>query len=291
MLFMTIKSIVAPIRGDGKGEWVLGLALAIGGGFNAHIDVLHVHAKPEDMIPRGVPLTTAFKSTILDAAGGLARQEEERLAGLFDEYCKAHDLEVVLTDAEDFPMDRLSISWHEAEGKQADVIRNEVRFCDLIVVPQPDRASALGMNTLQAALFDVRKLTAIAPHREVTETGRHVAIAWNGGSEAARAVNWSLPVLAAADKVSVLVANDEDGGLVRSRSIRRYLRQHGIDAGAETFERKGEVAASILDKVAEIGGDLMVMGAFGSQKRSELVLGGVTQYVLEKANIPLLMAH
>jgi nucleotide-binding universal stress UspA family protein len=147
------------------------------------------------------------------------------------------------------------------------------------------------MNTLQAALFDVRKLTAIAPHREVTETGRHVAIAWNGGSEAARAVNWSLPVLAAADKVSVLVANDEDGGLVRSRSIRRYLRQHGIDAGAETFERKGEVAASILDKVAEIGGDLMVMGAFGSQKRSELVLGGVTQYVLEKANIPLLMAH
>jgi nucleotide-binding universal stress UspA family protein len=291
MLFMTIKSIVAPIRGDGKGEWVLGLALAIGGGFNAHIDVLHVHAKPEDMIPRGVPLTTAFKSTILDAAGGLARQEEERLAGLFDEYCKAHDLEVVLTDAEDFPMDRLSISWHEAEGKQADVIRNEVRFCDLIVVPQPDRASALGMNTLQAALFDVRKLTAIAPHREVTETGRHVAIAWNGGSEAARAVNWSLPVLAAADKVSVLVANDEDGGLVRSSAIRRYLRQHGIDAGAETFERRGEVAASILDKVAEIGGDLMVMGGFGSQKRSELVLGGVTQYVLEKANIPLLMAH
>jgi nucleotide-binding universal stress UspA family protein len=288
---MTIKSIVAPIRGDGKGEWVLGLALAIGGGFNAHIDVLHVHAKPEDMIPRGVPLTPAFKSTILDAAGGLARQEEERLAGLFDEYCKAHDLEVVLTDAEDFPMDRLSISWHEAEGKQADVIRNEVRFCDLIVVPQPDRASALGMNTLQAALFDVRKLTAIAPHREVTETGRHVAIAWNGGSEAARAVNWSLPVLAAADKVSVLVANDEDGGLVRSSAIRRYLRQHGIDAGAETFERRGEVAASILDKVAEIGGDLMVMGGFGSQKRSELVLGGVTQYVLEKANIPLLMAH
>ncbi len=288
---MTIKSIVAPIRGDGMGEWVLGLALAIGGGFNAHIDVLHVHAKPEDMIPRGVPLTTAFKSTILDAAGGLARQEEERLVSLFDEYCKAHDLEVVPTDAEDFPMDRLSISWHEAEGKQADVIRNEVRFCDLIVVPQPDRASALGMNTLQAALFDVRKLTAIAPHREITETGRHVAIAWNGRSEAARAVNWSLPVLATAEKVSVLVANDGDGGQARSRAIRRYLRQHGIAAGVETFERGGEVAASILDKVAEIGGDVIVMGAFGSQKRSDLVLGGVTQYVLEQADIPLLMAH
>jgi nucleotide-binding universal stress UspA family protein len=289
---MSIKSIVAPIRGDGKGEWVLGLALAIGGKFDAHIDVLHVHAKAEDLIPRGVPLTTVFKSTILEAAGGLARQEEERLVSLFDDYCKAHDLEVVPTDAKDFPADRLSISWHEAEGKQANVIRSEVRFCDLIVVPQPDRAAALGMNTLQAALFDVRKLTAIAPHREIKETGRHVAIAWNGGPEAARAVNWSLPILAAAEKVSVLVANDKDGGVTRSQCVRRYLRLHGIASGVETFERGGpEVGASILDKVAEIGGDMIVMGAFGTQKRSDLVLGGVTQYVLEKAEIPLLMGH
>jgi nucleotide-binding universal stress UspA family protein len=289
---MSIKSIVAPIRGDGMGEWVLGLALAIGGRFNAHVDVLHVHAKPEDMIPYGVPLTTAFKSTILDAAGGLARQEEERLSGLFDEYCKAHNLEVVPADAEDFPADRLSISWHEAEGKQANVIRNEVRFGDMIVVPKPDRASALGMNTLQAALFDVRKLTAVAPHREIKETGRHVTIAWNGGSEAARAVNLSLPILAEAEKISVLVANDKDGGVSRSKSIRRYLRLHGVESEIQTFERGGrEVAASILDKVAEIGGDMLVMGAFGTQKRSDLVLGGVTQYVLEKANIPLLMAH
>lgn len=288
---MTIKCIVAPIRGDGKGEWVLGLALAIGGKFQSHIDVLHVHAKAEDMIPHGVPLTNAFKNTILDAAGGLAKQEEEHLAGLFNEYCKAHNLEVVPIDAKDFPADRMSISWHEVEGKQANVIRDEVRFCDLVIVPQPDRAAALGMNTLQAALFDVRKLTAIAPHREIKETGRHIAIAWNGGSEAARAVNWSLPILARAEKVSVLVANDKDGGVTRSHSIRRYLHQHGVEAGIQTFERGGEVGAAILGKVAEIGADMLVMGAFGTQKRSDLVLGGVTQYVLEKADIPLLMAH
>lgn len=289
---MSIRSIVAPVRGDGKGDWVLGLALAIGGQFNAHIDVLHVHANAEDMIPHGVPLTTAFKSTILAAAGVLAKQEEERLVALFDDYCKANDLKVVPADAEDFPTDRLSISWHEAEGKQANVIRNEVRFCDLIVVSKPDRAAALGMNTLQAALFDVRKLTAIAPHREIKVTGRHVAIAWNGSPEAARAVNWSLPILAAAEKISVLVANDQDGGVKRSRSIRRYLRQHGVVSDVQTFERGGsDVGASILSKVSQIGGDMIVMGAFGAQKRSDLVLGGVTQYVLENAEIPLLMAH
>lgn len=289
---MSIKSIVAPVRGDGKGEWVLGLAVAIGSKFDAHIDVLHVHARPEDMIPYGVPLTTVFKNTIMDAATGLAKQEEERLTGLFDQYCKAHNLEVVPADAENFPTDRLSISWHEVEGKQADVIRNEVRFSDLIVVPQPDQATTLGMNTLQASLFDGRKLTAVAPHRDVKQAGEHIAIAWNGNPEAARAVNWSLPLLAAAGTVSVIVADDADHGATRSRSLRRYLCLHDIKADIQTFKRDGrDVGVSILGKAADIGADMLVMGAFGTRKRSDLILGGVTQHVLDKAEIPLLMAH
>lgn len=288
---MSIKSIVAPVRGDGKGEWVLALALGIGRKFNSHVDVLHIHARPEDMIPHGVPLSQAFKGAIVDAMSSGAKQEEERLTGLFEEYCKRHSLKVVPADAEEFPSDQLSISWHEVEGKQANVIRNEVRFADLIVVPQPDRAAALGMNTLQAALFDVRKLTAVAPHREVSGECGHVAIAWNGSSEAARAVNASLPIISQAGKVSILVANDADGGKTRSRALRRYLRLHGVDSGIVTFERGSSVGAAILDKIAETKADLLVMGGFGTQKRSDLVLGGVTQYVLEKANIPILMAH
>lgn len=288
---MSIKSIVAPIRGDGKGEWVLSLALAIGRKFNSHVDVLHIHPRPADMIPHGIPLTHAFKGTIMDAASTLAKQEEERLAGLFDEYCKSHDLTVVPPDADDFPEDSLSVSWHEVEGKQANVIREEVRFADLIVLPQPDRAAALGMNTLQAALFEVKRLTAVAPHREVSGECAHVAIAWNGSPEAARAVNASLPILGLANKVSVLVANDADGGVTRCKSIRRYLRQHGIKSEIATFERGGSVGAAILDKTRSIGANLLVMGAFGSQKRSDMVLGGVTQHVLEKADFPILMAH
>lgn len=288
---MGIKSIVAPIRGDGKGEWVLSLALAIGRKFNSHVDVLHIHPRPQDMIPPGVPLTHAFKGAIVDAANNMVKQEEDRLRGLFDEYCKSHDLTVVPTDTEEFPTDQLSISWHEVEGKQADVIRQEVRFADLIVLPKPDRAAALGMNTLQAALFEVKRLTAVAPHREVSGECSHVAIAWNGSTEAARAVNASLPILQIAEKVSIVVADDADGGVARCRSIRRYLRQQGIDSEIATFKRGGSVGKAILDKTSEIGANVLVMGAFGTQKRSDLVLGGVTQHVLENANFPILMAH
>jgi len=289
---MTIKSIVAPVRGDGKGESVLGLALAIGRKFNSHIDVLHVHAKPEDMIPYGIPLTSAFKQTIMDAASNLATQEEERLRGLFDEYCASHDVEAVPADAEEFPVDRLSISWSEQAGKQADVIRRIGRFCDLIVVPRPDTESALGANTLNAALFDVRKLTAVAPPQGVKEVGRNIAIAWNGSTEAARAVNWSIPLLMEAESVAILTGPDPDSPDASVTSVRRYLRLHGVDAQLREFKiGRHNIGEPLLKEVKNVGADTLVMGAFGSIKRRELVLGGVTEYVVEHADLPLVMAH
>ena len=159
---MSIKSIVAPVRGDGKGEWVLGLALAIGGKFNAPIDVLHIHATPQDMIPFGVPLSRAFQASILDAA----------------------------------------------------------------------------------------------------------------------------------EKVSVLVADEADAVVGQGRSIQRYLRLHGVESGVEPFRvGRQDVGAALLAKASAIGADMIVMGAFGARKRSELVLGGVTQFMLENAELPLVMAH
>lgn len=289
---MPIKSIIAPLRGDGKGESVLGLALAIGRIFDSHIDVLHVHARPEDMIPFGVPVSRAFKKTITDAAGNLALQEEQRIRALFDDYCKAQGVAVVPADAVGYPVDRLSISWHEEVGKQAAVILRLGRYSDLIVVARPDRDGALGMNTLQSALFDVRKLTAVAPPKPVEETGRHIAIAWNGSTEAARAVSWVLPLLSKADAVSILIAPDDGDRDAGSDRIARYLRLHGIET--ETFMFKAgrrDIGGPLLEAAAKRGADMIVMGGFGSEKRRELVLGGVTQYVIEHSELPLVMAH
>lgn len=289
---MSIKSIIAPVRGDGRGESVLGLALAIGRNFASHIDVLHVHARPEDMIPFGVPVSPALKKTITDAAENLALQEEERIRARFDDYCKAQGVTVVPADAADYPVDRLSISWHEETGKQAAVIRRLGRYSDLIVVARPDRDGALGMNTLASALFDVRKLTAVAPPNPVTEAGRHVAIAWNGSTEAARAVSWSLPLLTKAASVSILTAPDKGDADSGSDRIARYLRLHGIACDIVAFKAgRRDIGGPLLEAAAKRGADMIVMGGFGSEKRRELVLGGVTQYVIEHSELPLIMAH
>ena len=289
---MPIKSIIAPVRGDGKGDSVLSLALAVGRIFGSHIDVLHVHARPEDMIPYGVPVTGLFRDTIMEAAGNIAQQEEEQLRALFDAYCTRHSVEVVPVDAPDYPVDRLSMSWREESGKQVTVIQRLGKVADLIVVARPDETAGLGMNSLQTALFDVRKLTAIAPPQGVGEVGRNIAIAWNGSGEAARAVSWALPLLSKAEVVTILTAPDENTPERGHAGLERYLRLHGIKPERRDFKvGRYDIGGPLLEAAAKQGSDMLVMGAFGAQKRHELVLGGVTKYVVEHSELPLIMAH
>ena len=289
---MSIKSIIAPVRGDGKGESVLGLALAIGRKFNSHIDVLHVHAKPEDMIPFGVPVPRMFRQTIVEAAGNIAHQEEERLRSLFDDYCARHGAEMMPADAAECPPDRLTISWREEAGKQVSVIRDLGTLADLIVVARPDEDTQLGMNSLMCALFDVRKLTAVAPLKLPESTGNRIAIAWNGSGEAARAISWALPLLIHAQSVTILRAPDENSPTKTDEGLRRYLCLHGIRPESRTFKiGRRDIGGPLLEAAQQDGADMLVMGAFGAEKRRELVLGGVTQYVIENTELPLIMAH
>jgi nucleotide-binding universal stress UspA family protein len=48
---MTIRRILVPVRGDGKGEGVLDHAVTLARRFAAHVDVLHCRPRPEDMLP------------------------------------------------------------------------------------------------------------------------------------------------------------------------------------------------------------------------------------------------
>jgi nucleotide-binding universal stress UspA family protein len=43
--------------------------------------------------------------------------------------------------------------------------------------------------------------------------------------------------------------------------------------------------------VAELGADLLVMGAYSHSRLRETILGGVTRDVLRNMNVPVLMAH
>jgi len=286
---MTIRTIMLPIRGDNKGEFVLSHAHALARGHGAHIVAVHCRPQPEDLIPFGVLLTSGIRDTIREQAGTMADEEEKRLRALFADYCKSHKLKLV-----DKPSGgkTVSASWREFTGKQAAVIGVEGRLADIVAVAQPDGEGGLGANTLESALFDTGRLVMMCPDKMAERVGESVAVAWNGSTEAARAVALALPVLGTAKKVVILGASDEGGAPLSTAALAAHLAAHGIDAENQDISAHGSAAGDALLTAADsAGADCLVMGAFGHSRRRELVMGGVTQHVVDHTKIPVFFAH
>jgi nucleotide-binding universal stress UspA family protein len=288
---MTVRTILVPVRGDGKGKSVLDHALALGRRFHAHLAVVHCRPRPEDMLPFGVYAPASFKEQITSSATTLADSEESRVRALFHDYCSAHDLAIVEGHLA-APKDRPSASFSEATGKQAEVVAIRGRLADIIAVAQPDRDLNLGFNTLEAALLETGKLVLLCPRAQVDRIGQHVAIGWNGSAEAARAVAAALPILLAADRVTVLSAMTGGRIDLTPEDLQAHLSSHDVRAKLETFDAGAtEVGQGLLKAAQDAGADVLLLGAYGHSRRRSLVMGGVTQHVIDHARLPVLLIH
>ncbi|MDJ0943207.1 MAG: universal stress protein [Kiloniellales bacterium] len=288
---MTLHTILVPVRGDGLGEGVLNHALALGRRFDAHLDIVHCRPNPEDLLPFGVFVPAALKQEITASAGSLANEEEQRVKTLFEDYCRRHQLTVVT--ARPWPRDRMSVSWREETGKQAAIVGVLGRLADVVVVAQPDHSRNLGLNTLEAALLESGRPVLLCPPKPLAgPLGAHVAVAWNGSTEAARAIAATLPVLAAADKVTLLAVSTGTKEALAPAAVRDYLSDHGIVAEVRSQTARGsEVGQALLLATREAGADLLLMGAYGQSRRRELIMGGVTQHVIDESDLPVLLCH
>ena len=121
-----------------------------------------------------------------------------------------------------------------------------------------------------------------------------VLLAWDGSRSAAAAVAAALPALTAARKVIVLTVLNEKASARAgaSQDLIRHLERHGVAAEPMEFDSAGARIGSVLDHVAlRAEADLLVMGAFGTSRAREFVLGGATRSMLEAPPVPVLLAH
>lgn len=286
---MSLRTMLVPVRGDGKGKGVLDHALSLAKRHSAHLEVLHCRPKPDDMIPYGVPIPAVLRRTILSSASNMADEEEGKVRKLFDDYCANRG--VLEVNGDPRPTDQVSATWREATGKQANVIGVRGRLADLIVVAKPDRDQNLGLNSLQAALLESGKLVLMCPDRPVDSVGAKIAIAWNGSGESARAMTAALPILEKADAV-VLLTQADKALPVSAEEAKVYLETHGISCTVRSFSATSSAVAKILLNAAkDAGADCLLMGAYGQSRQRELIMGGVTQYVVDHADLPILLMH
>ena len=283
-----IRKIVIPVRGDGKGDNVFAHAAVLAVRYKAHIAVTHCRPRGEDLMPYGVAVPAALRKLLLSQSADVADQVEQSMR---DELVAlAEKFGVTMADAA-LP-DQASAEWVEEQGRQVDIIKRHGRLADLICVAKPDVDRNLGSNTLKAALFNTGRPVMMCPMREDPPEVLcdKVAIGWNGSIEASRAVAATTGILEKASEVTIFSAGIEVNG-ADSETLLSYLSARGVSARVERFKASGKVGKELLENSRSVGADTLIIGAYSNSHERETFFGGNTQYVVDKAEIPVVLVH
>ncbi|MDJ0389324.1 universal stress protein [Roseomonas sp. E05] len=189
--------------------------------------------------------------------------------------------------------------WRLVEGEASALLALHTRYADLAVVgqadPQGEQPAARAL--IEAVLFASGRPVLVVPQVGRFESvGRRVLIGWNASREAARAVNDALPLIASAERTTVLAVNPRQGlsghGAEPGADIALHLARHGLQVEVEhSIAPEVGDGDMLLNRAAELSADLLVIGAYGHSRLREMVLGGVTRMLLRQMTLPVLLSH
>ena len=192
----------------------------------------------------------------------------------------------------------VSWDWQFLYGMAEHRLLEQSALHDLIIVGPNDigeegkRASRMvGELVLKAPV----PVLVVPSDTKRLDLGAPVMVAWNGSSEACVALRAATPLLTLASKVyltSVAEESDKQRFDFPPTSGAKYLSRHGIEAELVEVPRGEARISDTLFSAAQMRDcGLMVMGAYGHSRLSEMLLGGVTRHSLTQPDMPILMAH
>jgi nucleotide-binding universal stress UspA family protein len=176
------------------------------------------------------------------------------------------------------------VEWRSARSLPVPYLLQQARAADILVIGartetlvDPCAAPDPSDLVMQAG----RPLIVVPPAVEWLDL-RSILIAWKDGAEARRAVFDALPMLAAAEEVTIVAIPEKDGShaevLSHVGDVAAWLRGHGITARTVVPEKAGNVSGQLESIAAHVGAGAVIAGAYGHSRFREWALGGVTRY-------------
>ncbi len=194
----------------------------------------------------------------------------------------------------------LSVEQRLVDDENAGGISLQARYSDLVVLGQSDPAepsAVVGNDFPEAVVLHSGCPALIVPYAgHFKNIGVKVLIAWDGSSQAKRAVHGAIPLLQRAALVEVGIFNASERpdrhGAQPGADLALYLARHGIAINVqERIVPHEEIGAALLSHVADTGTDMLVMGCFGHSRLREILLDGVSRTILSSMTVPVFMSH
>ena len=202
------KSILAVSEGGPDAAMSFKLAARVAGVFDGTVDALHLPVGPAGGMAGGLAMSGEAMPLIMNL-------DDERLEERAAESERAYK-EIVA------PVK--GATYTAAKTATLDTLVAMGRCADLLVLGRPGAdPENVAPATVEAALHECARAVMIAPPKPARAL-RLGVVAWNGSFQAARAVEYSLPFLAKASLITLLVAGttpDDVGAPYLARNLGR----------------------------------------------------------------------
>ena len=172
------------------------------------------------------------------------------------------------------------------------------RFSDVVVLIKPygEGKGHENETIAESALFDAQVPILIIPDTAVLPAKfKRVVVAWNESPEALTAIRAAMPVLKEADVVNIAIIDPPEHAPDRSDpggALSQMLARHGVQSEVSVLAKTMPRISDVIERhVSDQNADLLVMGAYGHSRFREAILGGATRNMLERAPVPVFMAH
>ncbi|MCK4621128.1 MAG: universal stress protein [Desulfuromonadales bacterium] len=250
----------------------------------------------------------------LQVAIQLAKRQNSRLTGIYiipHPYYASHHVDPL--QQADFAKEHfeqaLSETGLESEWICIDSVKSgldlphalnlHAHYRDLLVVSQtdfdtPDRATPHNLPE-KAVLGSGRPVLVVPYAGDFKNFGKQVMLAWRGGPESSRTLHDAMPLLRKAEHVQVITIQGQHGDEAyeaHDADICAHLARYELPLSCEKHVTGGlSVGDMLLNRCADEGIDLLVLGAFAQYRRGHQTLGEVGRYLLEYMTVPVLMSH
>lgn len=281
---MPVKRILLPINGTEDVTAVADLAFAVARRVTAEVEVLHPHMAYYDAVT-SVSEGGSAAQIAHDLEAARQRFEDEKVVAkqLFSAFAKQNE--------------GIACNFVQMEGRTGDIVTRRAYSSDLVALGSAEAYDTqFWRDVYDAALIHSTRPVLVAPSDPRNSAGQpfaeEVLVAWNGTAESARAMTAAQPFFASADKVRILTVGGDTQRTETAHQMQEYAALHGAKAEVNVIETDGSsIAETLLGEASANVGTLLVMGAYSHARWRERFFGGVTQYVLHNAEVPVLMAH
>lgn len=275
---MMLRDVLVQIHGSQAGQRRARFALELATRFGAQLIGIHVTPSAE--------ARPVYKPSVVAAAElAISRRltlEAEAAEAIFREEIVPH-----------MP----SARWIACSADVVEAVCAHARYADLVILGQYEGQGPPERHPLPVAHSIVlrcgRPVLVIPPGSSACQITK-IAIAWDGGREAVRAVHDALPFLNLAHTVDIITAVHPAASLDRTsaRQLAQHLQHHGINiAEGARYVATLNGPRALRDEL-ELGSyDLLVMGGYSHSMWREFVFGGITQSILLSSKIPVLVSH